>query len=269
LVFVRLLLAQAQAAGKHQISPQIMQRLAQIKERATANGRVQREIAVLILQTLAYNVQQETDAALSTLQQALTLAQPGSYIRLFANEGDMLAHLLLELARTASGAEADTIGNLLQTIKAPPAANNLLVEPLTERELEILRLIVAGLSNQEIADSLVIALSTVKRHINHIYGKLAVNSRSQAIAKTHELHLLPQTTAGRSGCTPKYTPSIHLWLDFVTSANRYAHAINHSSKCRRLENETFNKVKRCGNHYGRIPHAHPYDSDFCQRGHHV
>ncbi len=191
LEFIRLLLAQAQAEGNRPISPQIMQRLSQIKERAVANGRVQQEIAVLILQTLVYDKQQATDAALSTLKLALTLAQPGGYIRLFAAEGDTLAHLLPALARTASGAEADNIGRLLQTIKAPPAANDLLVEPLTERELEILRLIVAGLPNQEIADSLVIALSTVKRHINHIYGKLAVNSRSQAIAKTHELHLLP------------------------------------------------------------------------------
>ena len=65
-----------------------------------------------------------------------------------------------------------------------------LVEPLSERELEVLRLIAAGLSNQEIADEFVVALSTVKWHINNLYGKLGVSSRTQAVARARELHLL-------------------------------------------------------------------------------
>jgi LuxR family maltose regulon positive regulatory protein len=65
-----------------------------------------------------------------------------------------------------------------------------LVEPLSERELEVLRLIAAGLANREIAEELVIAVGTVKRHINHIYGKLNVGSRTQALAKARELRLL-------------------------------------------------------------------------------
>jgi LuxR family transcriptional regulator, maltose regulon positive regulatory protein len=64
------------------------------------------------------------------------------------------------------------------------------VEPLTEREVELLRLLVAGLSNAEIAEKLVIAVSTVKSHVNHIYGKLGVGSRTQAVIKAQELHLL-------------------------------------------------------------------------------
>jgi LuxR family maltose regulon positive regulatory protein len=71
-----------------------------------------------------------------------------------------------------------------------PSAAQLLVEPLSERELEVLRLIIGGLSNQEIAQQLFIALSTVKSHINHIYGKLGVSSRSQAIAKARALDLV-------------------------------------------------------------------------------
>jgi LuxR family maltose regulon positive regulatory protein len=66
-----------------------------------------------------------------------------------------------------------------------------LVEPLSERELEVLRLIADGLSNAEIADKLVIAQGTVKRHINNIYGKLGVQSRTQAVARGRELNLLP------------------------------------------------------------------------------
>ena len=73
---------------------------------------------------------------------------------------------------------------------AAPAPARVLLEPLTEREREVLRLLVAGLSNAAMAQELVITVGTVKSHINHIYGKLGVQSRSQAIARTHCLHLL-------------------------------------------------------------------------------
>ena len=69
-------------------------------------------------------------------------------------------------------------------------AMEALVEPLTEREVEVLRLVVAGLSNAEIAEELVIAVSTVKSHVNHIYGKLGVESRTQAVAQARTLGLL-------------------------------------------------------------------------------
>ncbi len=84
----------------------------------------------------------------------------------------------------------------LRTADAPPALSpaleraNALVEPLSERELEVLRLIADGHSNQAIADRLVVAVSTVKRHINNIYGKLDVQSRTQALVRARELHLL-------------------------------------------------------------------------------
>ena len=72
---------------------------------------------------------------------------------------------------------------------APPASNSRLDEPLTERELEVLRLIAAGQSNAQVAQAMVVAVSTVKTHTNTIFGKLAVASRTQAIARAHELHL--------------------------------------------------------------------------------
>jgi LuxR family maltose regulon positive regulatory protein len=74
--------------------------------------------------------------------------------------------------------------------RSPASTPQSLVEPLSERELEVLRLIAAGLSNQEIADRLVIAQGTVKRHINNIYGKLQVGSRTQAVAAARDLHIL-------------------------------------------------------------------------------
>lgn len=75
-------------------------------------------------------------------------------------------------------------------VDSAPLQSNPLVEPLTERELEVLRLLVAGLSNQAIAQELIVTVGTVKRHINSIYSKLAVNSRTQAVNRAHSLQLL-------------------------------------------------------------------------------
>ena len=87
---------------------------------------------------------------------------------------------LLEAAGEPRGTESD-----LLSLRSSP-----LLEPLTAREREVLQLLVAGLSNSAIAQELVISVGTVKRHVNSIYGKLAVNSRTQAVARAHALHLL-------------------------------------------------------------------------------
>jgi LuxR family maltose regulon positive regulatory protein len=99
---------------------------------------------------------------------------------------------LLRLA-LSRGIAPDYVSRLLGAIDeevelAPPAMESL-IEPLTERELEVLRLIVAGLSNPEIAEELFIAISTVKSHVNHIYGKLGVESRTQALLRAQDLGL--------------------------------------------------------------------------------
>jgi len=132
------------------------------------------------------------DRALSALCRALSLAEPEGYVRTFVDEGEPMAHLLrLSLSR---GIAPDYVARLLaafdQEIEPEPPGMQSLVEPLTERELDVLRLIVAGLSNPEIADELVIAVSTVKTHINHIFGKLGVDRRTQAVARAQELSLL-------------------------------------------------------------------------------
>jgi LuxR family transcriptional regulator, maltose regulon positive regulatory protein len=94
----------------------------------------------------------------------------------------------------ARGITPAYVATLLSAAEAPAltafAPARSLLEPLTERELEVLRLLVAGLSNAAMARELVITVGTVKSHINHIYGKLGVQSRPQAIARAHTLHLL-------------------------------------------------------------------------------
>ena len=113
-------------------------------------------------------------------------------MRIFVDEGEAMA-CLLRRALTR-GIAASYVSRLLTAYgESAPATSPVaqaLVEPLTERELEVLRLIAAGLSNQEIAHELVIALSTVKSHVNHVYGKLGVKSRTQAVARARELDLV-------------------------------------------------------------------------------
>jgi LuxR family maltose regulon positive regulatory protein len=115
---------------------------------------------------------------------------------MFVDEGEPMAGLLRLALR--EGVEPDYTGKLLICFSGPTepsvTGDYALVEPLSERELEVLRLIAAGLSNQEIAQELVIAVSTVKSHINHIYGKLGAKSRTQAIAKAQTLGLLSTQT---------------------------------------------------------------------------
>jgi LuxR family maltose regulon positive regulatory protein len=130
--------------------------------------------------------------ALSALERALALGEPEGYVRTFVDEGEPMA-MLLRLA-LSQGMAPNYVARLLaafgKEIEPTPPAMESLVEPLSERELQVLRLVVAGLSNPEIAQELVIAVSTVKSHVNHIYGKLGVESRTQAVVKAQELALL-------------------------------------------------------------------------------
>jgi LuxR family maltose regulon positive regulatory protein len=149
-------------------------------------------IRILALQALARQARGDLDQALSTLERALILAEPEGYVRTFLDAGEPMAGLLSQILSgdVAPGYVARLLGAFGQEAELPPPAMASLVEPLTEREVEVLRLLVAGLSNAEIAEELVIAVSTVKSHVNHIYGKLGVESRTQAVAKAQELLLL-------------------------------------------------------------------------------
>ena len=131
------------------------------------------------------------------LLDALALAEPGGFIRLFVDEGLPMAHLLSKAA--ALSRMPEYIGKLLAAFQAeahkredpasrPPARP--LVEPLSPRELEVLQLMAQGRSNQEISERLFLALSTVKGHNRNIFDKLQVQRRTEAVARARELGLL-------------------------------------------------------------------------------
>jgi LuxR family maltose regulon positive regulatory protein len=146
-------------------------------------------IQAATLEALALRSLGQGEAALVALDRALGLARPGRFLRSFLDEGAPLQELLRRAAER--GSHAPYIGALLAAF-APNAASvgPPLAEPPTERELQVLRLLAAGQSNRDIAGQLVIAESTVKRHVSNLYLKLGVGSRTQAVARATELHLI-------------------------------------------------------------------------------
>jgi len=203
LAWVRSLITRdwTSAAVQAQELRQAREVLARLLKAAEVAGRMSSVIEILVLQALAFHIQGDLDQALPALRRALALAEPEGYVRTFVDEGPAMAGLLRH--GLAQGIAPGYIGKLLAARgDSPPlpamgdgppppgAAVRPLVEPLSERELEVLGLVAAGLSNREIAGELVIAVSTVKSHINHIYGKLEVKSRTQSVARARMLGLL-------------------------------------------------------------------------------
>jgi LuxR family maltose regulon positive regulatory protein len=163
-----------------------------------AKGWQDERLKVMVLQAVALQAHGEKDKAVHVLCDALALAAPGGFIRLFVDEGPPMAHLLSQVE--ARGMMPDYTRNLLAIFEAeaqkrentsslPPPAQPL-IEPLSPRELEILHLMAAGLSNQQMCERLFLALSTVKGHNRNIFGKLQVQRRTEAVARARELGLL-------------------------------------------------------------------------------
>lgn len=180
------------ATGQRDELEQALRLLARLREAAESAERVGSAVRILVLQALALYAQGDVDQALSALERALLMGEPEGYVRTFVDEGEPMGELLRQaLSREiAPNYVARLLAAFGREVEAASLANESLVEPLSERELEVLRLIVAGLSNPEIADELVIAVSTVKSHVNHIFGKLGVDSRTRAVARARALWLL-------------------------------------------------------------------------------
>jgi LuxR family maltose regulon positive regulatory protein len=159
---------------------------------AEAAGGFLRITEVCLLKALAFQALGDVSAALVSLERALSLAEPEGYVRLFLDEGPPAARLLYRAAER--GIQPTYAGRLLAAFpEAPsrlPPSSPSIIEPLTERERQILQLIAEGLTNKEVARELVLSVGTVKVHAHNIYGKLGVSGRTQAIAKGRELGLL-------------------------------------------------------------------------------
>ena len=171
--------------------------LAPWREQVEARGWADERLKVQVLEALALQSQGEQDQAVQVLGEALTLAKPGGCIRTFVDEGAPMAHLLAQVA--AQGLMPDYLGKVRAVFEAeeqqyedqssPPPAQPL-IEPLSRREVEVLQLIAQGLSNQEISERLVLAVSTVKGHNLKIFGKLQVQRRTEAVARARALGLV-------------------------------------------------------------------------------
>jgi len=189
LVLARLLLAQ----NEPHTAESLLNRLLAAAELA---GRVDSQIKILALQALAHRAQGQPDRALSTLERALALARPGGYLRVFVDEGEVIIGLLRQLAKqpleqeTAQTQLADILAAMGQPVEPAAPAAQPLIEPLTGREFEVLQLIANGASNRDIGQELVISVHTVKKHVSNIFGKLGVNSRTEALAQAQALDLI-------------------------------------------------------------------------------
>ena len=200
LVLARLLLAR----GDLDTAAHLLERILAPAERL---GRLGLSLRVRALQVLVLEAQGDRDLALAILEQALVAAEPEGYMRTFMDEGEPIRRLLAALANkldlrapALSAPEAhrlraytqkllDAFGGPEESIPTLPPQTGV-AEPLSERELEVLRLVADGCTNREIAGQLFIALSTVKSHTNSIYGKLGVKNRTQAIAAARALGLV-------------------------------------------------------------------------------
>jgi len=168
---------------------------------AEAAGRMGTAIEISALRGLALQALGEPSAnsggapgrALEALKRALQLAEPEGYARVFMDAGEPMAHLLRQAAR--HGIAPTYVGQLLAALGASTEGQaeielSPLVEPLSDREIEVLGLLAEGLSNPEIAQRLFISLPTVKSHTRNIYGKLGVHSRKQAVVQARALGIL-------------------------------------------------------------------------------
>jgi len=166
--------------------------LATLLETVEEAGRTGCVLEVLALQAIARHVQNQTVQAVTILEKAILLAEPEGYCRLFIDAGPALADLLNRpaLADIAPNYIRELLAAFPLPAKSVQDAELQLIDPLSDRELELLRLIAGGMSNREVAEELVLTVGTVKWHLSNIYSKLGVSSRTQAVAQARELQLL-------------------------------------------------------------------------------
>jgi len=200
LVLARVLLAQARPGAALAL-------LDRLHATAAAQHRVGSLIEIGALRALALAASGEEAAAVAALAEALILACPQGYVRVFADEGPPMAALLARLiaAQRSGGEAAEVPLGCLARLQGALGAQGIvpesgprrvtavpsLVDPLTSRELEVLTMLAAGRSNQAIASQLVVTLDTVKKHVSHVLGKLGAANRTEAVTRARQLGLIP------------------------------------------------------------------------------
>lgn len=189
LCLARVLLARHAAEGDDRHLRAATGLLGRLLDAAEAGGRTGSALEVLVLQSLAHQAGGDLPAALSALHRALALAEPEGHVRTFLDEGAPLTTLLRAAAQ--KGVARDRARRLLTVATGTPARlGRGTVEPLSDRELDVLRLLATDLSGPEIARALVVSLHTVRSHTKSIFAKLGVNSRRAAVRRAEELDLL-------------------------------------------------------------------------------
>ena len=200
LIKARVLFEQGRVNKDRSLVEQALSLLTRLENGLLASGALDWKLRDQALKCLCYSSLKEDQKALSDLEQVLSQAEPEGYIRLFVDSGQAMAALLVRFVSKENGPPAlrKYASRLLthftdQSSKPPAPVERMkkqdLPELLSERELQVLRLVVLGLGNQEIAQRLTLAPGTVKRHLHNIFGKLDVSTRPQAIARARELNL--------------------------------------------------------------------------------
>jgi LuxR family maltose regulon positive regulatory protein len=201
ITLARVLLAESLLAPADHAMHLVVRFLDRLQHAAEAGGRMGSQIEIGAVQALAHQAHGQHAAAFIALERALTLAEPEGYVRMFVDEGQPIAALLTRM-KAEGGKMKEYVARLLAAfsseIPLPVAPSSHpsalspqpLVELLSQRELDVLRLVSQGCSNREISQRLVLALDTVKGHNRRIYEKLQVQRRTEAVARARELGLL-------------------------------------------------------------------------------
>ncbi len=180
IALARLLLAQRSGVEASRLVERLL-------DAAEAGGRMGSAIEILVLQALAFQMQGDLRAARVPLERALVLAEPEEYVRVFVDEGSPMV-ALLRSGDTATRYVRQLLA-AFGTSDQRPAVKQALLEPLSEREVEVLRLLGTDLTGPEIARELMVSLNTVRTHTKNIFTKLGVNTRRAAVRRAEELHL--------------------------------------------------------------------------------
>ena len=191
ITLAKALVARYAAEGDDRTIATATRLLERLHSAADDGSRTGTLLDVLVVQAMAFQARGDLPAALAPLDRALAIAEPEGYVRIFVDEGEPMAALLRQFP--TSGPAGNRARSLLARFDAPPAAApgpHGLVDPLSARELDVLRLLGTDLDGPDIARELVISLNTVRTHTKNIYAKLGVNNRRAAVRRGGDLDLL-------------------------------------------------------------------------------